>query len=89
METNENWLSYIQDKWSSKDPRDRVIGWIGKLVVEGGLFILASTILSLLVFCLFWVVDPAVQALDAALGVGVSAMGIFYSSSFCKIITEK
>lgn len=88
MAGNSDWLSYIQEKWSSSDPKDRAVGWIGKVIVEGGLFISVATAISLFVFVLFWVVGPSVSPRDAALTVWVTTVGLLTQTSFCNIITE-
>lgn len=92
MGRNEDWIAYIRDKWSSEDPKDRAIGWIGKLVVEGGLFLIASSIIALGVYVVFYAafvaLQSSIQPLDVALLVWTSALGLFFSKSFCSIITD-
>lgn len=37
-------LLYVRSKWSSEDPRDRLVGALGKVVVELGLAVVVSAL---------------------------------------------
>jgi hypothetical protein len=63
-------LRFVQNKWSSENPQDRFVGWIGKLLIEGGMFLIASISIGLVAYI-------TVPTLPVGIGGEVGFGGVF------------
>ncbi|WP_332898752.1 hypothetical protein [Haladaptatus sp. CMSO5] len=81
-------LHLVQQKWSSDDPKDTIPGYLGKIVVEGGIFTFVAVFLLALGYAidsylLQWGIITTPKALASAFA-GFEVL--LFGGGFCKII---
>lgn len=84
-----NRLDGIQMKWSSQDPEEAIVGFVGKVVVEVGLFIILASVFAGVVYAATALFPVDLPSEVAAGPVWIASIGGLYYKSFCTIIQKK
>lgn len=87
-------LRWIEDKYRSDDPNDRVFGVLGKIAVEGGLAVVVGVAVTGLIYVFVTLTPLRVEfhtevPVDGYVGLGFGIAMAAARWTKCKIITEE
>jgi len=84
---DERIFTWVCKKWNSPHPRERIKGFIGKMMIEGMLFVVLAFLITLIAFAVEKNTYLEYPGYSYPVIFGMVAIDLFYQG-FCEIIKE-